>query len=1357
MSNLLRVKPNKFVLAAAAILCAVFSVVFFNSPNVKVKAEDVSVTASPTTSFDNNHEYTAAEVTLLKNHYLDEIGKLKHYAVIKGIESTETERYSAEIDGLLSGGEKTPKEVAEAYFSGTNGLAGVLGIYEIANDFYSFYLAEDATVKNQENPLYAFSVVLMQDKALLENRFSLENYYDGNTGGYDVENARRNSETFYADYFLEAEKIRDYLDDRYAKVYVSEMNFDSQIYFGEKYGEGYTAEKVYGSASADWQSEFAAVKAELVAQGRAVKDYVGYERKVGDAMLAVKKTYDGKFAGLKTAAARAEEEAKKFDETVSFPKLNEKLGYLKAEIDEIKTALDEFFALPTITINIWSYDVNNGKGEAKSATIDLKTGLAAVDDGSKNGDDYAKIASLIRITKNITEEGVKAVYLNHVGLYGQSGESAVARNKNLAQSLIDSITETGLIRNPYSYGGKTVSGPKDVIDAFYDSYTQSAALQYNGENSEAVNEKYLLPSVSSAKNKKKNKQGYTITITYFVKNEVTGKFEETPLFDAEAFIEVREGATPSVERNTLKALRNPDKYAKKLSDEQRKAIKGKGLWKYITLTVYEPNQSGEAAVKTNLKKVDGTNSYYVVVIAFDDEGITAGQATSFTIVEYGHAEITNVISNIEREGKTMKFQVNDVSRLLVWEWLTNDKKWDWAMWIALGVVCLLVLALVILIVAKCIRKKKYKVIFYARGGKYNKTVKARYGCKFNYPKDPVKKGYVFMGWYADKKCTTRFASTEINKKGTVNVYAKWMKLEEYEQLNEQYSKAKAVVDPAVASADAQYFSSLQKDPEIEKIEAEKLSYMAKKAEEDRKTEEVKLQSIKEIEASKNSEEARAKAEKEADEARNALDSALKERDAIIAKARAEERSKCYGEVADSLKNDNENLANALTGTAIVPAGAAANAQQPMNLDEQLRKIKEEAKAEAKKEIEEEMKRKAEEEARINALVEARVKEIIDRKDKEAEIARFGSETKAATDPAILERLALAEEKIARYEEMLAKNNVTEDNAEASEELPAEVAPVEEETEVEAKEEVKEAAPAIDPELLARLAEAEARIAAYEADEKNRAEAEAKAKEEAEALNAAKAKEEADAKAAEEAGKEIAKLFDRLKAETASYVRGDDLTVGLVKEDEVLKITEANGKVELELNVPFEDLEEKGYNVLRGNKFPAMYELESDDDADEALELIEEAMSAHGMMKSVPQVIYASTREDRLAGYTFVIENEKVAETTEEFYSVLRAYAGSFADVEGYEGEDKPLVKMFKDGSDVLVYLNSSAAGLKAAEPFMAEQGYSSLVVVKNAEDCRFAENCIEATMKDNGLIRYPLMTGFVEGGDDDGFAYILKA
>lgn len=47
-----------------------------------------------------------------------------------------------------------------------------------------------------------------------------------------------------------------------------------------------------------------------------------------------------------------------------------------------------------------------------------------------------------------------------------------------------------------------------------------------------------------------------------------------------------------------------------------------------------------------------------------------------------------------------------------------------------------------------------------------------------------------------------------------------MKVAEYEKLNEQYAKAKAAIDPAVSSADAQYFQSLQKDPQIEKIEAE---------------------------------------------------------------------------------------------------------------------------------------------------------------------------------------------------------------------------------------------------------------------------------------------------------------------------------------------------------------------------------------------------------------------------------------------------------------------------------------------------------------------------------------------------------
>lgn len=239
--------------------------------------------------------------------------------------------------------------------------------------------------------------------------------------------------------------------------------------------------------------------------------------------------------------------------------------------------------------------------------------------------------------------------------------------------------------------------------------------------------------------------------------------------------------------------------------------------------------------------------------------------------------------------------------------------------------------------------------------------------------------------------------------------------------------------------------------------------------------------------------------------------------------------------------------------------------------------------------------------------------------------------------------------------------------------------------------------------------------------------------------------------------ETAKYFDRLKAETASYVKGDDLEFGTQKDVTVCALTEKDGKVVLELNVPYEDLEEKGYNVVKGDKLPAAYEVGSQEDIDEALELIEEAMSANGMMKSVPQVVYASTAAERAQGYEYVIHNEKVAESVDEYYALLRAYTGSFADVEGYEGEDKPLVKMFKDGDKVLVYMNYLAAGLKASEPYMAEQGYTSVVTVSDISDCKRAMAYIEQMMKENGLIRYPLMTGFVESGDDDGFAYVLRA
>lgn len=1299
MSVSVKDKLHKFALSAAAIICLVCALAFFNVRTVKADEP----TSSPTTVFTEGYDYTADEVKALKTYYVGKIKALGNYDDIKSIDPDgKVQSLCDEMTSRLNDGE-IPSAVAADYFSGDNGLAGAYAIFAITDEFYRKYIPPYADIEDTKYGLYSFDIKNVKKAAGNYSSLFALNDYVGNGTAFDVAAAQRASNDFDDTWFAAAIASRDALDAEYANVYASMMTFDAEIYFSEKYGEKYTLENVYGDVDADWRLMVENAVSEMRMRGKTADT----RQRAVEAMNDAKREFGDLFASLKTVIARADEAAQLFDETEEPPVGQTKLDRLKTELDSIRASIETYNALPTLTLPIVSYDKNTHTNVTTELEIDLKKGWFPYGGNSGATADERCVGSLIRIYKSITREGIKEVYLSKTGLYGQSGENVVSKNKELAYSLIQSITENAVLGEPYTYDGKTVEDGADIIDAFADSYSVAGSLRYGGESSAAADEKYFVSSVSS---KKEGKQKYVVTITYYVKDG--DEFVEAPQFDADAFIRVREGATPSVERNTLKALKNPDKYCgDNVSDDDRNSLKGKGLWKYITLTVYEPDVNGAEVVKTDLKTVDGTTSYYLVSIVFDDDGITDKQAEDFTVIRYEHTTITDVMSNIEREGKTMKFKVNDVSNLLVWEWLTGDAKWDWAIWAAIGVLGLLVLCLVILIIVKSVRHKKYRIVFNARGGKYNTVVKVKSDVKsktsqpFNYPKDPVRKGYVFMGWFADKKYKTRFAATTVDKHN-VNVYAKWMKLSEYEKLGEQYSKAKAVIDPAVASADAQYFSSLQKDPQIEKIEAEKLSYMAKKAEEDRKTEEVKLQSIKEIEASKNNEEARLKAEKEADEARSALDSALKERDEIIAKARAEERSKCYGEVADSLKSDNASLAYVLAngGTAIAAQPVVA---KPVNYEEELRKAREEAKAEAKKEFEEEMRRKAEEEARINAIVEARVKEIVGRTNNATEIANAGAQTPTA-DPAILERLAAAEEKLARYEEELAKR---------------ETAAVDEPTEEPAAEPVPEVVP-----LIAPVAEGKT-----------------------EEQPAEEVKEEPVV------NETTAKLYDRLKAEVASYVRCDDLTFGTTKIVNVLKITETDGKVELELNVPFEDLEEKGYDILRGKNLPSLFELETENDLDEGLELIEEAMSANGMMKSVPQVIYASTPEERTQGYEFVIKYDKVANNTDEYYALLRAYAGSFADVEGYDGEDKPLVKMFKDGKNVLVYLNIELTGLKKAEPFMEAQGYTSLVVVSTLSDCKRAMGYIEAEMRENGLIRYPAMTGFVEGGDDDGFAYVLKA
>lgn len=1272
MVNEKKMKRNTLVLTVMAFVFVALAALFGVAP-LNARAEGASWA-----EVDGLHSQMRAKISDYEDAY--RIDREKDGATV--LATLDLDYQTAVRKAEAEGGDFS--EVKADFLSGDNGFSGALKFYEKVDEWCK---ETDSIAEGDLYLNHAKKIKAEKDSFLYG--ISLHDGYNNGTSepygfGYGYLNGRIAESGKTVNEWRNA--TSDY-DLEYLNPLLNKLKEYEVTYFSAKYDVADVENALFGeSGITNLEERKDEIAAEVKKTGRTleVAESADYKNAVRTAMQKAARAYEEKYETVKSVAEKAEIAAN------SFISGGKSVAELKEQLEVINEAIATCYALPEV-----SYEALPEKGkDARTVTIKLSEGA-----------DKEAVTGLVDSYKSFANDAITAAYETYKGNYGISGQVPVANNRRIAKDLIEKLViaedEGGIkIRLPdesvYEYDGVSVTDAVSIIEAFEASYEKSGTLKSGENSSENISDYYYVSSISSKD--EDGKAPYVITITCVTKDG------EEPIkkFDALSYIGIREGATASVERNIKKALKNPDKYCSDaVSAEDKTIIKNRDLWNYFTLTVYEPDVNGSPVVRTDLKTDETT--VYVVKIEYKSDALegkadTEENRSKVSVVFYEHTTVIGVISNIEWIGEgenTMQFRVDDVSRLLTFETITGDAKWDWACWAVIGLVALFVLFLIVLIIVKCVKNKKYKIVFNARGGKFNTSVKVKYGASFAYPKDPVKKGYVFMGWYTDKKCANRFASTKLVKRGNVNVYAKWMKVEDYEKLNEQYSRAKAIVDPAVASADAQYFASLQKDPQIEKIEAEKLSYIAKKAEEDRKTEEVKLQSVKEIEMAKGNEEARIKAEKDAAEARKALDEAIAEREALIKQAKTEERTRCDNEAAASIRAENETLSQILAG------GGRTTVINERNYEEELRKAREEAKAEAKREYEEEARRKAEEEARINAIVEARINELEKKYKGETEISKVGD------DEELNARIAEAEKRAADAEEELRK----------------------------AREEAKNYEEA-----------AKAHRAAAERAEQARKDAEA-----------AFANMPAVEKKPVEEPAETAKYFDRLKAETASYVKGDDLEFGTQKDVTVCALTEKNGEVVLELNVPYEDLEEKGYNVIKGDKLPSAYEVKAEEDIDEALELIEEAMSANGMMKSVPQVVYASTATERAQGYEFDIHNEKVADDVNEYYALLRAYTGSFADVEGYDGEDKPLVKMFKDGNNVLVYMNYMAVGLKASEPYMAEQGYTSVVTVSDISDCKRAMAYIEQMMKENGLIRYPLMTGFVESGDDDGFAYVLRA
>lgn len=75
------------------------------------------------------------------------------------------------------------------------------------------------------------------------------------------------------------------------------------------------------------------------------------------------------------------------------------------------------------------------------------------------------------------------------------------------------------------------------------------------------------------------------------------------------------------------------------------------------------------------------------------------------------------------------------------------------------------------------KKTSYKITYHLNGGKNN----SKNPDSYTYTtatiklKNPTRKGYTFVGWYSDKKCTKKVTQIKKGSTGKVTLYAKWKK------------------------------------------------------------------------------------------------------------------------------------------------------------------------------------------------------------------------------------------------------------------------------------------------------------------------------------------------------------------------------------------------------------------------------------------------------------------------------------------------------------------------------------------------------------------------------------------------------
>ncbi len=593
-------------------------------------------------------------------------------------------------------------------------------------------------------------------------------------------------------------------------------------------------------------------------------------------------------------------------------------------------ALDENYALElstgTVTINVKTVVLNSDE-ETEDGT--------GTSDNFK-GADWNNVRDILNKYVGLTKDAVEAIRLSKADQYGISADATVSYNVDIANRLADTLTSR------YGEEKPRYTGPK-IADGFLNSYSINGSLIFEDKSTKRVewfNTSYLeyVPG--------ENEKIFTIDALNNIlppSNPISSVFNkifpqekipsvkltavdkdgnEINCFDKNAKLKVVFGGIPAVERNINLILNNEDKMkvaSEGLTDAEKLGLADvRSLRYYLSFSVLVPatsvdaegdnqNISYIAMDEKELARIKSLNEgmRFKVELTFDKEKVE--DASGFVAIGYNHSKIKFVSDNEQQKNDgddvKMTFFLGNVTTAMSVGILSQDSFKNIALFVAIGVIALIVVALIIWIIVASVRRKKFKVKYNAMGGRFSNGQKVRFSRNLGYPNNPTRRGYQFMGWYTNKKCTKKFDAAT-HRGGCVTVYAKWLPQSKYDKLNEAQelitkrvcSDYRAKANGTAGTGVHQAAIGYDEDPRITKLEIEKLSYEAKKAEEERKAEEVRLQTIREIQAAKDNDNAKENAEKEAEKAKLALQQALAEREALISLAKAEERNKVLEEL-----------------------------------------------------------------------------------------------------------------------------------------------------------------------------------------------------------------------------------------------------------------------------------------------------------------------------------------------------------------------------------------------------------------------------------------------------------------------------